>query len=301
MHNLVTKTVGPLTIQAYSLAGEETVIAIPTHNVCFDPGRAPREIMPIDNMCITHGHMDHCAGIAYYLSQRAFLGHSPGRVIVHRGLAQPIQALMGVWAEIEGHHTACDIIGVQALEEVAVRRDLFIRPFEVNHGQFAMGFALIEVRHKLKLEFNGLTGTEIVALKRKGVSIQENREVTLAACSGDTAVGGWLERPFVRQAEVLFVECTFFEPDHVSRARAGRHIHVRDLPTVLEAVPDAVVLLTHVSRRTDLRQAKATLQRIISPRDHSRVSFLMERPPRNDRRPMNQILSQNEPIGPERT
>ena len=34
----------------------------------------------IDNLCLTHGHMDHAAGVAYYLSQRHFVGNSPGRV-----------------------------------------------------------------------------------------------------------------------------------------------------------------------------------------------------------------------------
>ncbi len=54
-----------------------------------------------------------------------------------------------------------------------------------------------------------------------------------------------------------------------------------DLPAMLSAIPDAAVMLTHLSRRTDLRTAKRTLKRVLDPRDVDRVSFLMERPPRN--------------------
>ena len=37
----------------FSLAGEETVVAVPEYNISFDVGRAPREIIPIDNVCLT--------------------------------------------------------------------------------------------------------------------------------------------------------------------------------------------------------------------------------------------------------
>ena len=102
---MVEKRVGGIRILGYSLAGEETVLAVPELNICFDAGRAPREIIPIDNLCLSHGHMDHAAGVAYYLSQRGFVGNAPGRIIVHRQLAQHVQRLMSVWADLEGHHS----------------------------------------------------------------------------------------------------------------------------------------------------------------------------------------------------
>jgi len=103
MGRLVHKEVGGIRVVGFSLGGEETVVGVPEYSTCFDIGRAPREIISIDNVCLSHGHMDHAAGIAYYFSQRAFLGNSPGRVIAHHGLAPHIQALMAVWADIEGH------------------------------------------------------------------------------------------------------------------------------------------------------------------------------------------------------
>ena len=64
--------VGNLHVIGYSVAGEETVIQIPELDVCFDIGRAPYFALTSNILCITHGHMDHLAGIAYYLSQREF-------------------------------------------------------------------------------------------------------------------------------------------------------------------------------------------------------------------------------------
>ena len=240
MARLVKKTVGGVALAGFSLAGEETVIAAPEYNVGFDVGRAPREIISIDTLCLSHGHMDHAAGIAYYLSQRLFVGNSPGRIIVHRSLAQPIQALMAVWADIEGHHSPGQIIGVEPLEDVQLRRDLLVRPFEVNHCAAALGFTLIERRHKLKPEFHGRSGPQLVALKREGVEIESTLEMPLLTFTGDTAVGRFLDLSFVRDSRVALVECTFFDDDHVTRARAGRHMHVgRPAPRLRGPAGDA--------------------------------------------------------------
>jgi ribonuclease Z len=281
---MVKKRVDDLLLVGYSVAGVESVVAVPEHNVCFDVGRAPAEIIPIDTVCLTHGHMDHAAGIAYYFSQRAFIGNAPGRVLLHRSLAQPVQALMAVWCDIEGHHSPGEILAVEPGQDVPIRRGLLVRPFAVNHGAGALGYSLIEVRHKLKPEYRDLSGPQLVELKKKGVTIENRVEVALVAYCGDTALGRFLDHDHVRDARVLLLECTFFEGEHVTRARAGRHLHVCDLPEVMDRVRCPHVMLTHLSQRTDLREARRTLAEALNEVNLDRVTFLMERPPR-DRKP----------------
>lgn len=283
MGRLNRKEIDGIQILGFSLAGEETVVALPELNVCFDIGRAPREVISIDNVCLTHGHMDHAAGIAYYFSQRAFVGNDSGRLILPRSLVDPVRRLMDVWADIEGHPSPTDIRGVAPLEDVELRRGLIVRPFDVNHGGPSLGFTLLDVRHKLKAEFHGKTGPQLVELKKKGVTIEDRVEVPLLTFSGDTAIGRFLDLDFVRTSRVVLFECTFFERDHITRARAGRHMHVTDLPKVLEAIPDAKIVLTHVTRRTDLREAKRILEKSIDKAQLERITFLMERPPRQHR------------------
>ncbi len=283
MARLLNKELGGVRIIGFSLAGEETVVAAPEYNVCFDIGRAPREVISIDNLCLTHGHMDHAAGIAYYLSQRAFIGNSPGRVIVHRDLAEPLGQLMDIWSRIEGHPSPGQIRGTGHLEDVPIRRGLLVRPFSVTHSSHSLGYTLIEVRHKLRAEFHGKSGPQLVALKREGVRIDQRLEVPLLTYTGDTALGRWMELDFVQKSHGVLLDCTFFERDHVQRARAGKHIHVDDLPKILAAIPDSQIILTHVTRRTDLPTAKRILERVIGRGDRERVSFLMDRPPRSAR------------------
>src|SRR5512141_3209846 len=126
---VVEKTVGSLHLGGFSLAGEETVVTLPELNVAFDLGRAPREAVQMDYLCLSHGHMDHAAGLAYYFSQRAFQGIPPGSLLVHRTLVPPIEQLLRVWGQIEGHVSPGRIVGVDEDEDFELNRNFAVRPF----------------------------------------------------------------------------------------------------------------------------------------------------------------------------
>jgi len=280
---MIRKTVAGFQVVGFSLAGEETVIALPELNVCFDFGRAPREIISIDHVCLSHGHMDHSAGLAYYLSQRHFLGISPGCVIAPHALVEPIRQLLRHWTQIEGHPTPYRLIGLGPDEQLEIRRNLLVRGFEVNHNAPALGYAVIETRRKLKPELAGKSPQQLVALKRQGVEIEYTLEVPLVAYCGDTAEGDFLQLDYVRRARLLLLECTFFDPAHVRRARAGYHLHVLDLRTILQRIESEHVILFHQSRRTQLREAKQALAAVLPPDQRERVSLLMDYSPRRSR------------------
>lgn len=277
---MIEKTVGTLKLQGYSVAGEESVVALPELNVGFDVGRAPRELISIDHVCLSHGHMDHAAGLAYYFSQRNFQGAPPGCVILHHKLVGPVEDLLRVWGRIEGHVSPARIVGVDEDEDFTVRRGLVVRPFRVRHAGAALGFSLIDVRKKLRPEYVELSGQQIVELKKQGVEVEYRLEVPLVAYCGDSALGPYLDHDHVRNAEVLIAECTFFEPDHLERARLGQHTHVRDLPELFERVRSPHVVLTHLTRRTGIHHARRALAELLRPEDLERVTMLMELPPR---------------------
>ena len=80
-HNLAHIQIGDLDIIGYSVGGEETVVAVPQLDVCFDIGKAPDQVISINHVLLTHGHIDHAAGFAYYLSHRQFDGQVPGTIV----------------------------------------------------------------------------------------------------------------------------------------------------------------------------------------------------------------------------
>ena len=228
---------GDLRLLGFSAAGEETYVVAPELNLAFDVGRGQREVLAMDHVFLTHGHMDHAAGIAYYFSQRMFIDNPPGHLYAPELLVAPIQRLLRVWGEIDGHEPPAHIHPAVPGTDITLRRDLVVRPFEVNHPcrrhrrdtVHALGYAAMEVRRKLKDEYQGLTGPQIVELKNQGVEITRRIEIPLVAYCGDTAPGDFLDLEFVRRAKVLLLDCTFLEPEHRERARAGYHLHVSDL------------------------------------------------------------------------
>jgi ribonuclease Z len=274
---LVEHQFDDIRIVGYSVAGEETVIAAPELNVCFDIGKAPSTVLPVDHVLLSHGHMDHSAGIAYYLSQRNFVGNAPGCVIAPTRLIKPLQQLMQVWGEIEGHVTPAKYVGMEPGDEYQLRRGLVVRAIRNNHGVPSLGYVVVEVRRKLKPELVDKSGPELVALKKQGIEIEYTLEVPLVAYCGDTAEGEWVDNGMIRSAKVLILECTFFERDHVSRARAGYHMHVRDVARIVEELDNPHIVITHVTRRTAIRDAKRTLARLVSEETYNRITFLMDR------------------------
>jgi ribonuclease Z len=221
--------------------------------------------------------MDHAAGIAYYFSQRDFQGISGGVALVAKSLVAPLERLMDAVAGVEGHTSPHKFVGMSDGEDYEIRRGLMARAFATKHIGSSLGFSVVDVRQKLKDEFIGKTGPELVELKKKGVEIARRLEMPLVAYLGDTAKADYMALPCVRDAKALLIECTFFDADHVKRARAGRHLHVIDLPGVLEGSNNEKIILTHVTRRTNMAEAKRILKKALPKAIYERVTFLMSR------------------------
>ncbi len=265
------------TLAGYSVAGEESVIVAPELDCVFDIGKCPREALPANHLLLSHGHMDHAAGITYYFAQRDFQGIANGVALVPADLVEPLEDLMAAWGRVEGHVPPHRFVGVSDGDDFEIRRGLIARAFSVKHLSNSLGYSVIDVRKKLKSEYLDLSGPQIVELKKKGVEITDRIEYPLVAYLGDTGRANYSHLPHVAKAQALLLECTFFDSDHISRARAGRHIHVSDLPEVLEGMENERIILIHLTRRTNMGAAKKILRKTLPKHTLERVTFLMSR------------------------
>jgi ribonuclease Z len=267
---------GPYHVIGYSVAGEESVCQIPELNVCFDIGRAPYFALTSDIVCITHAHMDHLAGLPYYLSQRYFQGMKAGTVLLPAELERPVDQLLRVWRDIERQGTPFKLIPMKAGQLHEVRRDFGIRAVATHHGGISLGYVLISIREKLKAEYQGIPGPELAAMRKRGVEIQYRIEVPLIAYLGDTTIGPVFDEPDVQNAEVLLTEVTFFDADHRTKAKLGRHMHIEQFLQVLPKLQNKDIVLTHVTRRTGVARARRVLRKRIGDEAMKRIHFLMD-------------------------
>lgn len=276
-HNLSKIPLGDLDILGYSVAGEETVIAVPQLDVCFDIGKAPDQFMSVSHVLLTHGHMDHSAGFAYYLSQRNFCGMAPGTILAPAGLIRTMQEILDAWGRLDGNRIPARLVGVQAGDEYAIKPNLFARAFPTRHTAGSVGFCVLEKRKKLKSEYAGLTGPQIVELKKQGVAIDNPIEIPIVSYFGDTSYVDFAQLDYIVKSRILIAECTFYEGEHVGRASAGRHMHVREFADLVGRLQNEHIIISHLTQRTPMGEVRKMLKKHLPREIHDRVIILMDR------------------------
>lgn len=278
-HQLVHIKIDDLDIIGYSVAGEETVVACPQLKVCFDIGKAPDQVISIPNVLLTHGHMDHAAGIVYYLSHRNFDGQVPGTVLLPKNLLPHLEQILAGWSRLDGNHIPSNLVGVEAGDEFQIKPNLFARVFANNHVKGSVGYTVVERRNKLKPEYRQLRGPQIVELKKQGIRVDYRLEIPIVTYLGDTQLGDFMDLDYVAHSKILITECTFFDMEHLPRAQAGKHLHVSDLAHLVESMDNEHVILTHATERTGIRQIKRCLEEALSEEALEKIRILMDRKP----------------------
>jgi ribonuclease Z len=266
----------PYRVVGTSIAGEATTTMIPELDVVFDLGMCPRAMLPAKYVCISHGHMDHIGGLAYYCSQRYFQGMGPGNIICPAEIAPAIAKMMDGYIDLERQKTPYNLIPLKPEETFEIKNNLFVRAFALEHTVPTNGYTIVEKRSKLKQEYVGLPQEKLTELKAAGEEITRWLEIPLVANVFDTGPCPALVREDVRNAQVILTECTFFEPDDRPRAKVGMHLHVNDLVEWLKVCECQAMVVGHVSRRTNLAIAKANLMKILGREKADKVHFLMD-------------------------
>jgi len=276
-HNLVHIKIGELDIIGYSVAAEETVVGMPQLDVCFDIGKAPDQVIPINNVLLTHGHMDHAAGIAYYLSHRNFCSQSPGTILAPENLLAPIREVIDAWSRLDGNKIPANLVGVKAGDEYKIKPNLFTRVFPTKHSKGSVGYTVIEKRKKLKPEYAQLTGPQIVELKKQGTEIDYPLEIPIVTYLGDTQYVDFSKLKYIVESKILIAECTFYETEHSERAEAGRHMHINEFAALIEKLHNEHIIVTHTTQRTPMHEIRRILKEVLSPEKYSRVILFMDR------------------------
>ena len=279
-HKLAHIEIDDLEIIGYSVAGEETVVAMPQLDVCFDIGKAPDQIISINHILLTHGHMDHAAGIAYYLSHRKFCGMPAGTILAPQNLLQPIREIINAWGRLDGNKIPAKLVGVKPGDEYQIKPNLFARVFPTKHSNGSVGFSVIEKRKKLKPEYTGLTGPQIVELKKQGIEIDYPLEIPIVSYLGDTQYVDFSQLKYIAESKILIAECTFYEDEHSGRASAGKHMHIDDFTTLLKKMRNEHIVVTHTTLRTPMREIRKILKNALPKDKYEKVILFMDKRPR---------------------
>ena len=178
---------------------------------------------------------------------------------------------MKAWIDLEAQRTPYTVIPLEPDKEIEVKNNIFLRAFATMHTVPSNGYVLLERRSKLKPELVGLPQDQLVELKKRGQEITQLMEIPLVCYTGDTMWGPHFDRPDVLNAKILITECTFLEPGHRDRAAVGKHLHLDDVVELVKKSKAEAIVLTHLSRRTHMGEARKQIDAAIPPEYRPRV------------------------------
>jgi ribonuclease Z len=247
-------------------AGEGTLILLPQLHLALDAGRPHRALPAMTTVLVSHGHADHLGGVAYWASQRHLQAMGAARLAAPREIAADVEALLETHARLEGGRSyAIEIVAVDALSSLTLRRDMELAFFATDHWVPTLGSLLKWVRHRLLPELSGLPGEEIAARRRAGEPVSEPVETDLLAYCADSGPGVLEPGSAALAAEVMLLECSFFKPGDRERAARYGHLHLEDLLARVENLSCRHLVLLHASRRHRLREVEQILEKQLRP------------------------------------
>lgn len=267
---------GGLSLDAHSIGGVETCFQLPDFGLCLDIGRCPEGAIRQDRLLLTHAHIDHAAGLPYYISMRSMRHQSPPEIYCPAPSHPILQRLLATWAELQADTLLCRLNPVRAGDRIPLPNDAFAHVFRSPHRIDTCGYTLFRRVRKLKPALHGKDGAEIGRLAREGVEIHDVVERPELCFPGDTSIDVLDADPTVTTARVLLLECTFLGPDRSPEAaRAGGHVHLDQIAAQAERFQNEHILLTHFSKRYSPDTIRGEVDRVLPPALRERVELLI--------------------------
>ena len=258
----VTIQAGGLEIEGVSIAGHESFYKVPAFRCLLEFGRAPDDVVGYSNVCLTHGHLDHAAGLAHHASRRRLTGLPPARVFAPEEAAPDLEAWLAISERLENVDYLVHVTPAIPGRSVALRNDLAVTFLPGRHRVPTVGYLFSEVRKKLVDDLVGRAEEEIAALRQGGAEVTRREEIPLLAYPGDCAPEIFDAAPELFRARVLLIECSFLGEDDRERARKYDHIHLDDIAERAALFENEAIVLTHFSMRyrpEEIFQALRTL------------------------------------------
>jgi ribonuclease Z len=263
-----------ITLRGLSLSGIRTAISIPEFSLSFDVAQGYPYLLNLKNFFVSHGHLDHAAGIPYIISQKAMNHQEAPKFYMPPSLIEPMDQIMKLWQKIEKHEYKYEFHPVTADEEIPLKGNHFIKAFPTVHRVDSFGYTLFQRQKKLAREFQGQSQDDIVKAKGQGKELHEILEIPLVSFTGDTQIEFLNSRPWVKKSKILVMESTYLdERKTVEHARSWGHTHLDEILPRLDEIESEKIVLIHVSSRYPTDEALRILKQRIPERHRERVEL----------------------------
>ncbi|TNN12511.1 tRNase Z TRZ1 isoform 1 [Schistosoma japonicum] len=228
--------VGPFEIFGWSVAGNETCVAVRKNGKVFgfDIGFSPRPLVLADYIFISHGHADHIGAITQHMKKRALNGLRGATYFMPKHLVPHVKAVCDSFTAMAEKHDS-DFVGTFIPVEPGNRFELSdgwrVVSFSTYHSIISVGYLLY---------YRDPNGTEVPEIAYLGDSRFTVIHEANSIC------------PDLLSTQLLIMEATFLDnPDRrIESARNRGHTHldeIRQNASLLKSVD--YIYLIHFSDR----------------------------------------------------
>jgi ribonuclease Z len=251
---------GALTIEGWSRAAVQSCWRIPELKVGFDLGAQPWDFMGTGTWFLSHAHLDHVAALPVYVARRRMMKMEPPTIYAPVECVEDLKRLLLVMQRLDRGRQVCDLIGVEAGQEIELSREHVVTVWDTVHTIPSRGFVVWDRRQKLKDEYVGLAGHQIRDLKLAGTPITNEVRVPLLAYTGDTAPAGLDACPAAFDAKVLLTEMSFVRAAHRrDKIHKYGHMHLDDFLERAARFRNELIVAAHFSTRYHPNEVRKTL------------------------------------------
>jgi ribonuclease Z len=222
----------------------------------------------IEKVLLTHGHIDHIAGLPTLLwSRAAGMGDNEKPLTIFHPANDLYLAGMIEYLNRTAHRLSykLDWHPLDAGSEIPLRDKRRAVTFATRHipDRLTIGYKILETRKRLKPECSSLTQDEIRARAQSGgrdaiAEIMETYDATLVAYGGDSLP---LNPDDVRNAEVLVHEATLLD---AADRKGERHSTLGEAVGVAAQAEVKALLLQHISGRYEKRAVEIAVRKAVS-------------------------------------
>jgi ribonuclease Z len=227
----------------------------------------------IEQVLLTHGHIDHIAGLPSLLwSRAAGMGDTEKPLTIYHPLGDAYLADMKEYLQRTARRLTYELkwMPLEAGAEIGLRDKRRAVTFATRHipERLTLGYKILEKRRRLKPEYSHLSQDEIRArAQQEGrdaiAQIMETYEATLIAFGGDSLP---LDANEVRDSEVLVHEATLLD---AADRKGMRHSTLEEAVGVAAEANAKTLLLQHLSGRYEKRDVEKAARRAVQKRKYS--------------------------------
>ena len=140
--------------EGISEGGIRTSVVMPRLGLMFDIGNQNPDRINIERLLLTHAHLDHSAGIPYYISQRSLRKLGPPKIYLPKTLEAPMREILSLYSKIEDFPYHYEMKGLEEGEEIEIDAYHFFKVWKTFHRVDSQGYTIYERKKKLRSETN---------------------------------------------------------------------------------------------------------------------------------------------------